>query len=231
MNIIETSNISPTHDSMKRSDGSLWKLYNFRGGQLVLTSRGQELLSHNLNLRRHIQSYKSESRAAQRYGTERIFFRPGGNSEIFKLGETDLLIKEATKNTRSSLWQALDRMDYLYTLCLQNLYPYIRVPEHYGLLIPNEGINDYMLMRKINNGITVMDLIRGRVNVSPDIVSSIKSDFASLKHRIMEASKKTPMFKKYKYPFILSDWKEDNVLADLHTVNKDRPYTLWVIDQ
>lgn len=229
--------IPMTISKIPRYDGGNWRTFQFRNGsKLTLTSRGQELLKYNPDLRRVLHGYKDEATASNTKSSNedeliRNFFRPGGNSRVYKVSDYELLVKEAKKGTRPSLEVALDSMDYLYGACLQYLAPYIRVPDHFGLFIAAETGVEYLLMQKINSGITVKDVIRGRVSVNEEIVKLVEEDFNGLKPKVLDAVQKVRQ--RFDIPFknLLTDWTDENVLVDLTTQPRKKPYTLWIIDQ
>lgn len=235
---LDKENRNLTQENMQRYDGSQWRKFDFNtGGQVVLTSRGLELLSYNPGLRHLLQEYRDEAVAvingnlSESSSQVRSYFRTGGNSRVYKVAGSELLVKEGIKETRPSLWKALDSMDYLYGVCLKHLDPYVRVPDHYGLFIPADYQTEYLLMRKINSGITVQDVVKGRVLVDEGIKAEVAQDFLDLKPKVLGAIQKTRQNQSIPYRNLLSDWTDRNVLVDFTTRAKDKPYTLWIIDQ
>lgn len=238
MALNETEDRSLTPQNMRRYDGSQWRQFDSKtGSQTVLTSRGQELLKYNPELRGLLAAYRDEAVAVLNgKGSEfssqvRRYFRTGGNSRVYKIGDTELLVKEGIKKNRPSLWKALDSMDYLYGVCLKHLDPYVKVPDHYGLFIPKGYQTEYLLMRKINSGITVEDIVKGRVRVDERIKDEVVQDFSDLKPKVLGAIQKTRQNQAIPYRNLLTDWTDRNVLVDLTTRAREKPYTLWIIDQ
>lgn len=214
-----------------RYDGGNWREFVFGNGtKAVLTSRGRELFAFNPELRNKLNVYRSEAEG-NISGFMRTKFRPGGNSTVYRLGDTELLIKEGLRGNRPPLWLSLDRMDYLYGVCERFLDPYVKVPDHYALFTPAIGHVEYLLMRKINNGVTVEDVKKGRVAVAESTMESVAEDFLTLKKTIKDAIDRMQHTLKIPYPNLLPDWSESNVLVDFTLQPRDKPYTLWIIDQ
>lgn len=215
----------------RRFDRASWRSFKLsEGGSAILTARGMELLYHNKPLRVLLREYRDEARH-NTIGKVRKYFRPGGNSTVYKLADTEILIKEGERKGRPPLWNALDRMDYLYGICLQYLDPYVRVPDHYALFSPANSDQEYLMMRKINNGVTVEDVQRGRVSVEDRVREEVNRDFSTLKERVREVINISKSHKQIPYRNLIPDWTPANVLVDLHTRPVNKPYTLWIIDQ
>lgn len=222
-----------------RYDGNQWRRWDLGdGGYVVLTSRGQELLTYNAPLEALLGRYAEEIalvRTDQPRSNEdpvRRFFRVGGNSSIYQVGDADILIKEGKRVDRPSLWESLDRMDYLYGICMSYMHPNVRVPDHFGLYVPADPTeSEYMMMRKINNGVTVRDVVRKRLTVSDEIRKQVEQDFSSLRTRLRVAIQETKQHQQIPFRNLLPDWDDDNVLVDFTTHPAAKPYTLWIIDQ
>jgi hypothetical protein len=134
----------PKSEFMPRFDDSQWRIYDIQRGKVVLTENGQKLFDHNPDLRAILGEYRHDLLNPSQMPIARRPFKHGGNSDVFEVGNTNLVIKEA-KNTQS-IWSALDRMDYLYAVCQRSLPPYVRVPEHYGALFSADLSRQYLLM-------------------------------------------------------------------------------------
>lgn len=227
-------------ENIIRYDGNQWQRKELtNGGSMVLTSRGLELLSFNSPMQTLLQRYKEEV-AQVRQGqflpavdaVARRFFRSGGNSSLYKVGDSEVLIKEGKRAGRPSLWESLDRMDYLYGICMGYLDPDVRVPDHYGLYTPPDPTEpEYLMMRKINNGVTVEDVARKRVSLPDQLKDQVEQDFSSLKTRVRAVIQKVQQFQQIPYRNLLPDWTDANVLVDFTTHTRTRSYTLWIIDQ
>lgn len=251
MESINSRAVISTRQTESRFDGSVWYSYKFNNGnELTLTSRGQELLSYNPKLRGLIRGYISEAKIAaevkdmdknQRDGLLnkppifRTIFRRGGNSEVYHLLDngvkSNLLIKEAERGTRPSLQIALRSMDYLQGVCLRELNPLVGIPDHYALFQDNQNGIEYLLIQRIDDGITVQDILRGRVAVDPNIVKAVEADFSQLKKQVITAISNFRERLNIPYKNLLTDWTDANVLVDLKTRSNIRPYTFKIIDQ
>lgn len=220
----------PHNEHLDRYDGSRWRLFELpSGGKLVLTARGSELLSFNPTLRHTLLDYRREARSNQAHSA-RQWFRAGGNSDIYQVGQSGMVIKEAS--TAHSVWFALDRMDYLEGICRRHLPSYIRVPDHYGVLIPGSGARQYLLMEKVNEGLTVADLKEGVNGVDmPDWMKKLAiKEFEGLETKVKEAIDKATG-RNFMPKNLLPDWDAGNVIVDQSTPRKDMPFTFWIIDQ
>lgn len=234
---IETQRGLPSSEYIERYDGSRWRRFDLQErGFLVLTSRGQELLSHNPALRKGLLGYKNEAKNNNEGGI-RKWFKAGGNGDVYLVGNTPLVIKEAS--TAHSVWSAMDRMDYLYGICARYLPKYIKVPDHYGILTAPDLKRQYLIMQKVNEGLTVADLENGLYTTVQTYLKDLAirefkgSDSErkpSLEARVREAIEKTPG-KEYMPKNLLPDWDAGNVIVDFDTPNKEMPFTFWIIDQ
>lgn len=87
------------------------------------------------------------------------------------------------------------------------------------------------MMQKINSGITVKDVVRGRVSASDEVKQMVAEEFDGLKPRVFGAVQKVRQHHDIPYKNLLTDWSDENVLVDFTTQPRKKPYTLWVIDQ
>ncbi len=216
---------------LERYDGSRWKKYETpTGGVLILTTRGQELMSYNPILRKKIIDYKNLVKDDAENDL-RKWFRAGGNGDVYTLGEDPLVVKEAS--TAHSLWSSLDRMDYLHGICLKQLPAHIRVPEHYGIFFSRSPRvrRQYSLMEKVNDGLTVADLINGQgTNWPLKEREQAMSEFQGLEEVVRDAIKKAP--NRDMLPGnLLPDWDAGNTIVDFYTPTRAKPFTFWIIDQ
>lgn len=222
----------PASKNIRRYDGSIWRTFEFHdGGELILTARGLELIWANNPLRHLLKDYQEDAAKNLDPGKVRRYFRPGGTSTVYRLGNTEILIKEAEIRNKPQLREALERMDYLHGICLKYLDPFVRVPDHYGIFTPANSNTEYLMMRKINDGVTVRDVLRERVIVGKEIREEVEKDYNSLKPKILDAVALASRYQQIPYRFLLSDWKDENVLVDFTLRSADKPYTLWIIDQ
>lgn len=223
----------PNNEYIERFDGSRWRIFTLpSGGRVVLTSRGNEILSYNPQLRHVLMEYKRDAQTRNENGL-RKWFRAGGNSDVYTVGNTDLVVKEAS--TSHSVWSALDRMDYLQGIAVRHLPTYIRVPDHYGIVFPRNGGHfnrQYMLIQKVNEGLTVADLKNKDVKVDmPEWMKELAlKEFETLEEKVQEAIDKATG-RDFMPKNLLPDWDAGNVIVDLSTPRKEMPFTFWIIDQ
>ncbi len=224
--IAELSRVLPKFETLERFDGSKWKLYDIEGGKLVLTENGQTLLAKDSSLRGALRSYRHELLNPPLSPVMRRPFRHGGNSDVFEVGETGLVVKEAGQG--QSVWFALERLDYLYRICKDSLPPYIRVPEHYGAVFSSNLSRQYLLMEKVNDGTTVEDFTKDAGNTEQAAVVQGAFD----KAKILLDKAIDSHAKAQGYPDrLLVDWHEGNVIVDFDSPVEEMPFTLWIIDQ
>lgn len=219
----------PTSEYLERYDGSRWRRFDLHeGGFLVLTTRGQELLSHNPELRKKLLGYRNEARRGEN-SEHRKWFKAGGNSDVYTLGDYPMVIKEAS--TAHSAWSALDRMDYLFGICVRSLPPHIRVPDHYGVLTSRNLRKQYLLIQKVNDGLTVADLVEGDAFAPrPYLKDLVLREFDGLEDKVKKAIDKTPG-RQYMPTNLLPDWDSGNTIVDFDTPTTTMPFTFWIIDQ
>lgn len=219
----------PTPEPIKRYDGSTWRAFHTQDGtHIVVTQRGLELLKFNPALRKTILNYRDDGNPFTQSTTGiRKYFKAGGNGDVYNLNDYPILIKESF--SQHSLWSALDRMDYLHGICIRYLPPFIRVPDQYGVLFSRKSPKEYLMMQKINEGLTVADIIDG-YPVDESLKEVILREFSTLKEKI-ESAIKVNNGDQGISSNLLPDWDAGNTLVDLGTKTKDHPFTFWIIDQ
>lgn len=223
--IERTASTFPRNEFMQRFDGSKWRIFDIEGGQVVLTENGQELFGRNPGLRASIREYRHDLLNPFQTPNVRRHFRQGGNSDVFEVGNTGLVMKET--HASQSIWFSLERLDYLYAICQRSLPSYVRVPEHYGALFSSGLSRQYLLMQKANDGITIDDhLSNGDTNEA----LVVKKAFDKAKKMLDDAIAKHA--REDGFPDnLLVDWHEGNVIVDFSSPTKDMPFTLCIIDQ
>ncbi|MBI2329948.1 hypothetical protein HYU94_00990 [Candidatus Daviesbacteria bacterium] len=219
----------PNPEAIKRYDGSSWRAFHTPDGtHLIVTQRGLELLKFNPALRKAILNYRDDANPFSHSTTgARTYFKAGGNGDVYNLDSYPILIKESF--SQHSLWSALDRMDHLHGICIRYLPPSIRVPDQYGVLFSRKSPKEYLMMQKINEGLTVADIING-YSVGKSLREVILREFSTLREKV-EAAIKVKDGDSGIYSNLLPDWDAGNILVDLGTKTKDYPFTFWIIDQ
>jgi hypothetical protein len=231
-----------SRETVTQPDGAVWEYYDLEQGHLVITGRGRELARNNPGVFSDIQQYRQ---AVMRRGDARFkpntreHFASGGNSDVYSMGGP-LAVKEAT-NSQSLLF-ALERMDRLHNVMEKGVPRWIDMPAHYGMLIGKHLSRQYMLMEKIDTGVTVEHVLsnggtteiqRQKVrerfsNLTDDQRTTISAGFdraGDILHSALEAESLDP--KQY-----MPDWHEGNVLLEpLPVPVGDSHFKYWVIDQ
>lgn len=223
---VEVSRYLPRSTVLDRFDGSKWRVYDVDGGHLVLTQNGQHLLSKNPSIASALRTYRDEALNPVVSPIIRRPFRHGGNSDVYDVGDTGLVIKEA--GNEQSIWFALERLDYLYGICEQSLPPHIRVPEHLGALFSKNLDKQFLLMEKINNGLTIQDVVDD--GSEPEKAKIVETAFEGAKLLLDEAIVAHATDDGYPHS-LLVDWHEGNVIVDFAKPAGDYPFTLYIIDQ
>ena len=238
----------PANEFMDRFDGSKWRRFDISGGSVILTAEGQRITQQQPEVLRALRQYKIDIKESVRPETarRRYYLKSGGNADIFNVIGTDLVVKENSPNSSYSLWSAIDRMDYLYSICESCLPPHIRVPKHLAVILSRDLQKQYMVIEKINAGLNVADILNP--DIDPITVSTIvehfkgQMSFDQIKNLIvkkyLEAKELLDVANQQCYqqgivPFdeLLTDWARGNVLVDFDTPTPDTPFTLWIIDQ
>ncbi|MAG59378.1 hypothetical protein CMO96_01125 [Candidatus Woesebacteria bacterium] len=219
----------PGSEYQDRFDRRRWRLFWIEGGTAVFTSSGRKLLFGDTNLRREFGKYKNELETRSGNPEFRRWFKSGGNSDVYTLGDHPIVIKEGQPG--KSLWSALDRMDYLHWVCEEFLPPHVRVPDHYGGIFSRRLKIEYLIMEKINDGITVEDVVHnGQLQIDPEIREAVKDTFSEAKV-MLDRSIQQQSLEELIGMELLPDWHEGNVLVDFENPKGKVPFTLWIIDQ
>lgn len=218
----------PAGRQVERFDQSKWRIFPLRRGAVVVTASGQKLFEEQPAFRSLLRDYRTDIRnQGHTSPMQRQYFNHGGNSDVYTVGSTPLVVKETS--TDHSTWLALDRMDYLYNICNTDLPPHVRVPEHYGAIFSGELKKQYLLMRKANDGVTVED-VKDSPTHQNDTKAMVAAEFGKLKklldNAINKFKEKTGLQKN-----LLPDWHEGNVIVDFSTSTQKVPFTFWIIDQ
>lgn len=139
-------------------DGSNWKVYKLGSGTVMITSRGLEL--KDKDILRALSQYRKD-RNLNKLSDTRIPFSRGGNSFVYKLNGTEILVKEGSD--RHSLISAVERMDKLKFVIESGAVPrWIDLPDHYGVVEYNNKrgqTETFALIEKIDDGVTLEDAL------------------------------------------------------------------------
>lgn len=232
-----------------KPDGATWTSYPLEGGELLLTAQGNQLLHDSPEVIRLFRAYRKavtnrtpgRARIPEVDGMPaRQHFTSGGNSDLYTFGSR-LVVKEGTG--AMSLYSALERMDELHNVLEKGSVPrWIDMPTHYGLLVARSLDRQYLLMEKVDAGITVEHVVKGGGTTAAqreelatkfgDMGSrrrwEVAGQFSLMREHLNEAISRQGLNPDQYLP----DWHEGNVLVEpLKVPIGDSHYKFWIIDQ
>lgn len=149
----------------RRPDGAMWRRFAIDDGEVVLTSRGRELFANNPEIREELHEYRRLA-IMGKVGTDgamRSFFAEGTNARVYTLND-NLLVKEASRNGMN-MSKALRRMDTIKAIIELGMPNWISMPVHYGLIRSRRLEHQYMLMDRVDAGITVEHIIDPEISL------------------------------------------------------------------
>lgn len=197
--------------------------FDISRGHVLLTREGNTLL-HDRTVLQKMHSYIEEAKTPDLSDpATRIYFREGGNGFIFLVGDLPLVVKEQS-NSRS-MEPFLIRMAQLEQMSAE-FPPYIQVPKHYGILYSDRLAKEYLLMQKINGGLTVYDIME-RPDHYGDAGKRAVEKYEGAYDQISTVISGHGLSPEQ----YLGDWKEENVLVDFSQPRGSLPFSLWIIDQ
>lgn len=228
-------------------DGSIWKIYKLGSGVVMLTSRGLGIKDGHLL--RLISKYRQDKVKCKLSDT-RIPFSKGGNSQVFKLNGSEILVKEGSD--RHSLVAAVERMDKLkYVIESGNVPRWIDLPEHYGVVefINRSGQREtFSFMQQVDDGVTLEDVLsdpstlsydkglrvaRNIGKLTPAEKAEIVQGYEELKTIIPNAIEVARNLHPDEFPAqMLPDLHEGNILVERQqTPVSGKNFKFWLIDQ
>lgn len=235
---------------MTRPDGANWHIYHLERGFVALTSRGRELVHDDPDVLHALHAYRQAVVGAGIGGAAlaedtgvRNYFASGGNSDVYSVN-SHLAIKEAINE--QSAWSSLQRMDQLCSVIEERVPRWINIPVHYGLLTSANLQRQYLLMQKVDSGITVAD-INTRVT-EPHTMSDVKRGHVEREFGTITPEEHTEIMERYTLAEVLlrsalkhDGLEPDDYMTDFHTGNvliersrtpvAGSDFALWVIDQ
>lgn len=240
----------PSRWTNEQFDGSRWRQYETDDAIILLTAVGRSLAAKG-GLSKAIRAYRDDFIA----GTEgpehtRQPLASGGNAKVFSVNGDQLAIKEARLDPGTDqLWPAMLRMDRLKGAIESHSPHWVGLPKQYGLLVPLQNPRQqFMLMEKIDSGVTVGDIINypddvehrpadmpDRVrrefgHVTPELQDEIGNRFETLKATLRAALVAEDLSSDKYLPDI--DNNEFNVLVEpLDAPVAGSNHKFWVIDQ
>lgn len=225
----------PSNQFLQRFDGHRWRIFDIDSGKVIVTACGQELLQNGRLLRAALGDYKTAVRFGRGNGI-RTWFRSGANSDVYSLGNLPIVVKEAS--TSHSVWSALDRMDHLFWICQSFMPAHIRVAKHYGAIFSANLRRQYLIVEKINAGLTVQDVADGNhdESVTKQVgkiggPSVVVNEYCRIKKQLditIDAHRASGVDLPNN---LLPDWEKNNVVVDLTQPTPYMPFTLCIIDQ
>lgn len=232
-------------------DGARWRQFEIQGGIVILTSSGNELF-HDSNAKEifdSLRQYRLDISQRRQSGEARQYLANGGNGEIYTVAGHQLVVKESRSN--HSLYYALQRMDTLARVIETHLPHWVSLPAHYGLISSSQVGREYMLIEKIDEGLSLEDLVqyveRGSAR-SKTLTDAIHQNYRGLNSRVIESLKlqfqefktllrrylDTPeaIENGYTYDSLLPDPNYGNILVEkLRTPIGGKHFKMWIIDQ
>lgn len=229
-------------------DGARWRQFEIDNGVLVLTSSGLELFrgKNARSIVHALRSYRQDVIGSRKNGSSRKYLANGSNGEVYSLFGCELVVKES--RSIHSLYYALYRMDTLSRI-VESYFPHwVSVVPHYGLVASRNPDREYMLMKKINGGVTIEDFMQysksGKAR-SKELTRLIQKEFqyfdlSCLKSQYEELQKRMEIFIQsdearkngYTHNSLFPDMNYGNVLVEpLKTPIGGKLYKMWIIDQ
>lgn len=244
------SNILP-NQIVTKPDGAQWRQFEIEGGVVLITSSGQEVIKSNNfgSISKLLRQYRQDITQRSQQGIGRQYLANGGNGEVYSLGESTVAVKESRSN--HSLYYALERMDHLSHVIETELPHWISVVPHYGLITSRELDREYLFMQKIDNGISLEDLVqyveRGSARTN-ELTNSVKEffpninteDIEEVRSQVQEMKDKLKAYAQTDearangdtYESLMPDPNFANILiTPLKTPIGGRRFKFWVIDQ
>ncbi len=199
----------------RETDVSNWKHFPIEGGYVVITDAGQEKIKNDHEFLELLGQYRRDVRYVM--NNVRQHFRSGGNSDVYHCGG-HTVIKEVI-GTQSAYF-AMQRAENVRCLCDQVLPNYVSVPRHYALIFSTKLPRQYLIMEKVDDGITIEDI--KEQNLYPEFRDDIKASFYELKRILFSIDG---------IKQIVTDFHEGNIVVDFSTPTTEKPYTFWLLDQ
>lgn len=202
-------------DCFQETDVSDWRFFPIENGHVVVTDSGKEKVKDDGEILRLLRHYKNDIRDVM--SNVRHHLKSGGNSDVYNCG--DLTVVKEALGTQSAYY-AMQRAENVRCLCEQVLPDYVKVPAHYALVTSTNLTRQYLIMEKVNEGVTIED-IKER-NIYPEYRDDIVNTFNELKNKLRDIEGVDQ---------IITDFHEGNIVVDFSTPSSEKPYTFWLLDQ
>lgn len=140
-----------------RPDGAVWETIVTNNSYTMLTSVGRQLLHKNPSLIPQLAAYNHDLRHG---GDEtRRYLASGTQADVYSVGDTNLVVKEKRPDSDENLLESMRRLDAI-KLALEHQAPrWVDTPDCYGFVQVFRPERQFLLMSKIDAGITVGDLL------------------------------------------------------------------------
>lgn len=237
----------PKVQNFEKFDGSVWQQIETMESVILLTGAGRELLADQ-SVESTLLHYVDDLRN-NREGPDdtRRFLAEGANARVFSVGDERLVVKESKHDPDADqLLPAINRMDELLHAVENHCPRWIDIPKHYGvMLLKSNPSRQYMLIEKIDDGISVGDVLRTgtpRVGLTYYTVEDIygelsKKDLTDIADRYerLKSLLRHALMAEYLHPDTYLpdiDTNPHNVLLErASTPVAGSRYKFWVIDQ
>lgn len=243
-----TSSFGLRRNTLPQFDGSQWRLYQSPESMIMLTAVGRKLVAQR-GISSLLHQYIQDAREGKESCADtRQYLAAGANSRVFSIrSPLDLVIKEAKPEADDPhLLQAMTRMDRLKAAVEENCPRWIDVPQHYGVLIDKATNRQFLLLQKIDHGVTASDVLNhGQAprsnfleaaassvfgNITPELKSEVGGRFEKLRGLLRHSLVSQYLSPDEYLPDL--DYKPDNVVLEkLEAPIAGSPIRYWVIDQ
>lgn len=193
--------------TFEKFDGSTWRQYESPDALILLTGVGRRLMAAG-NIGRLLHLYADDYanwEDPEKAKRTRRFLAAGGHAQVYSVGNSPFAVKERIPEPdKDQLFAAINRMDQLIYAVDKHCPGWIGVPQHYGIIMLKRDIDrQYMLMQKIDEGVTVGDVL-GRQNahrptamkyvaehlfhpITPDLKEEIAGRYGILRGEVTKA--------------------------------------------
>lgn len=209
-----------------------WRVFDIARGQVIITAAGQEYIHDDPSILFAFKSYRNDIGAHT--ADTRQWLKSGGNSDVYSLiHPSNVVVKE--QSTAQSVWSALNRMDHLYHLATDYIDPnVIRVVKGLGAVFSGQLRRQYLIMERINSGLTVEDIRERRsqeeYGYTDEERELILVQFEDAKRQLDKVIAEHAEGDAAQMN-LLPDWHEGNVLIDFTTPTELRRYSMVLVDQ
>ena len=247
-------------ENIIRPDGDVWYKTHKYCADLLVTSKGHNMLMSNPLIENDVETYiklsLKDHSGQLNYKTKvadrgiRSYFSKDTNGIVYNLNYRKFGDKILVKETNGhSMQDALYRLDRIKQIIdnrkNEGKFPmWIDVPDHYGLVTGKSLPSQYVLMQGIDAGINVRDVItdfnvlsgkeRFGIETSLGEINDSVIDEVSIGYEFAEYHLKQAIAEDTQQvpTLLLSDWHEGNVVLEkLSEPIEGSNFRYWVIDQ